>query len=188
MRLTPTRSTTGFNLLLKSFPLRQPWLNLTMRWKVLVPMFSAGSCLAVTAILLSGGTTADRADQAALAAGRLLVAQATREIADKIQAIQADSAAVVDAIGGISMVIMRIHDLHNTIAASVEEQSAATAEIDRSAAQAARDTTAIAAQVTTLAFSAGQATAQAQSAEDAARALAQMAGDQQALIERFRLS
>ena len=56
-------------------------------------------------------------------------AKATEEISRRIEAIQADAAGAVAAIERIDEVIGRVAQLQGTIAAAVEEQTAATHEI-----------------------------------------------------------
>ncbi len=65
-------------------------------------------------------------------------ANATEDISLKIEAIQSDTRAAVDAISEISSVIAHINDLESAIASAVEEQSATTNEIGRIAQEAAR--------------------------------------------------
>src|SRR5215212_4568289 len=75
-------------------------------------------------------------------------AKATEEISSRIQAIQTDTSAAVDAIGQISGVIERINAYSDTIASAVEEQTATTSEIGRNVAEAASGTTEIAQTIT----------------------------------------
>ena len=63
--------------------------------------------------------------------------QATAGITASLAALAADSSAVRDAVERIDEVLTRIDDLQQTIAAAVEQQSAAIAEITRSAGSAA---------------------------------------------------
>ncbi len=63
-------------------------------------------------------------------------ALATEDITKKIAAIQKDTAEMVDAIDQIGTVIDRVNDISNSIASSVEEQSATTSEIARSMGEA----------------------------------------------------
>lgn len=63
--------------------------------------------------------------------------RATDEITGHIQRIQSSTGHVVAAIGGIAAHIREIYDVATSIAAAVEEQGAATAEIVRNLAQAA---------------------------------------------------
>lgn len=63
-------------------------------------------------------------------------AEATTDIASRIEAIQGDTGEVVRAIGRISEVIESINDMQSSIASAVEQQSATTKEMSRSAAGA----------------------------------------------------
>ena len=65
-------------------------------------------------------------------------AKATEDISRKIEAIQTDTKAAVDAIGTISEVINQINGISNTIATAVEEQNATTNEMARNVSEAAR--------------------------------------------------
>jgi methyl-accepting chemotaxis protein len=64
-------------------------------------------------------------------------AKATEDISHKIETIQSDTQAAVDAIASISEVINQIHDISNTIATAVEEQNATTNEMSRNVNEAA---------------------------------------------------
>ena len=72
-------------------------------------------------------------------------ARATEDIARQIAAVQTDTDAAVAAIASISQVIGEMGSIGGTVAAAVQEQTAATGEIARSVDQAAAGT----AQVTT---------------------------------------
>ncbi|MDT0166605.1 methyl-accepting chemotaxis protein, partial [Actinotalea sp. AC32] len=63
-------------------------------------------------------------------------ARATEDIARRVEAIQADTAGAVDAIGQISQIIASINDFQLTIASAVEEQTATTTEMSRGVAEA----------------------------------------------------
>ncbi len=65
-------------------------------------------------------------------------AKATEDISRKIEAIQTDTKAAVDAIGTISGVINQINDISGTIATAVEEQNATTNEMSRNVSEAAQ--------------------------------------------------
>lgn len=67
-------------------------------------------------------------------------AKATEEITSQISAVQNATGQAVSAIGGIGSTISRIHEIAAAIAAAVEEQHAATAEISRNVQQAATGT------------------------------------------------
>ncbi len=65
-------------------------------------------------------------------------ARATEDISRKIEAIQSDTKAAVDAIASISGVINQINDISGTIATAVEEQNATTNEMSRNVSEAAQ--------------------------------------------------
>jgi methyl-accepting chemotaxis protein len=65
-------------------------------------------------------------------------AKATDDIGRRIEAIQSDTEAAVEAIVRIADVIDRIHEIQTNIAGAVEEQSATASEISRAAGAAAR--------------------------------------------------
>ena len=64
-------------------------------------------------------------------------ARATEEISAQIGAVQTTSAKAVEMIGRVRDTIRDVHGVAAAIAAAVEEQNAATAEISRSAQLAA---------------------------------------------------
>ena len=70
-------------------------------------------------------------------------AVATEDISQKIEAIQNDTKAAVNAISQIGQIIGQINDFQNTIASAVEEQAATTNEIARSASAASKNSTEI---------------------------------------------
>lgn len=65
-------------------------------------------------------------------------AKATEDISQKIAAIQGDTHGAIEAIETIRGVIGQIHDISNTIATAVEEQSVTTNEMSRNVAEAAK--------------------------------------------------
>jgi len=67
-------------------------------------------------------------------------ARATEEIAGKVNEMQTATGLAVDAIREITGTIRRINDIATAIAASVEQQGAATSEITRNVQQAATGT------------------------------------------------
>jgi len=74
-------------------------------------------------------------------------AKATDEIAAQISGVQTETKSAVDAIAGISQVIDKISKISSTIAAALEEQSAATNEISRNVQEAAAGTNEVATNV-----------------------------------------
>ncbi len=67
-------------------------------------------------------------------------AKATEDITAKVAEIQSATGQTVTAIGGIGTIVTRIEENISAVAAAVEEQNAATAEIGRNVRQAADGT------------------------------------------------
>ena len=67
-------------------------------------------------------------------------AKATDDIRAQVAAIQAETRSAVDAIQGISKTILEVNEISSSIAAAVEEQTAATQEITRNVHEAASGT------------------------------------------------
>ena len=109
-------------------------------------------------------------------------ARATEEIGQRIEAIQTDSQSAVQAVSQIGAVVRQISDIQSTISTAVEEQAAATNEIERNIAEAAKASSEIARNISGVAAAAGTAAGGADSGQRAAGELAQMAvGLRQAL-------
>jgi len=113
-------------------------------------------------------------------------AKATGEIGKRIDAIQTDTRSAVDAIAEIGTIINRIHDIQNTIATAVEEQTATTNEIGRSVSEAARGSSEIASSISGVAEAAQETSGGASSTQQSARELAVMATELQQLVSMFR--
>jgi methyl-accepting chemotaxis protein len=110
-------------------------------------------------------------------------AEATQDIAARIEAIQSDSQAAISAISAIADIMGKINEAETTIASAVEEQTATTNEIGRSVNEAATGSAEIARNIAGVAASAQEATAGASNTQRAAGELAQLAGDlQKALV------
>jgi methyl-accepting chemotaxis protein len=112
-------------------------------------------------------------------------ARATEDISKRVEAIQADTAGAVEAIGQISTVIGEINDFQATIAAAVEEQTATTNEMNRNVAEAATGTQGIAAAISGLAAGTQETNQQVADAQRAAGELARMSGELQEAVGRF---
>ncbi|SBV97441.1 Methyl-accepting chemotaxis protein [uncultured Alphaproteobacteria bacterium] len=67
-------------------------------------------------------------------------AKATEEITGQIASVQSETHAAVEAIAGVSQRIAQIDGVSSSLAASIEEQTAATSEISRSIQEAASGT------------------------------------------------
>ncbi|GIE85941.1 methyl-accepting chemotaxis protein [Actinoplanes regularis] len=113
-------------------------------------------------------------------------ARATDDISQRVQAIQADTAGAVAAIGEITSVIASINDYQATIAAAVEEQTATTEEMSRSVALAAADAGDIAANITGLATATAVSTEGIAQSQQAVTELSKMANNLQAMVSHFR--
>ncbi len=112
-------------------------------------------------------------------------ARATEDISRRVEAIQADTAGAVDAIGQISSVIGEINDFQATIAAAVEEQTATTNEMNRNVAEAANGSQQIANAISGLAAGTQETNSRVEDAQRAAAELARMSGDLQQAVARF---
>lgn len=110
-------------------------------------------------------------------------AQATEDISKKIQDIQSKTKLSVDAIGEITLIIHQIDDISNTIASSVEEQTATTAEIGHNVSQAAKGSGDIANNIS------GVAQAAQSTAEGATESgeLSRMALELEKIVSRFTI-
>jgi methyl-accepting chemotaxis protein len=114
-------------------------------------------------------------------------AKATEDISQRIDAIQGDSTNAVTAIGEIGNVIVQINDYQTTIAAAVEEQTAATNEISRNLSEAATGVGHIAQNVTGVADEARGAASAASNTNDAAGELTKLAAELQRLVANFEV-
>jgi methyl-accepting chemotaxis protein len=113
-------------------------------------------------------------------------ARATEDIGRRVSAIRGDSRAAVAAISEISQIIEQISTTQTAIAASVQQQSAATAEITRNMGEAARGTDEIAATISSVARSTENTSAAARETQRAASELAMMATELQRTVSQFR--
>ncbi|MGY1813883.1 methyl-accepting chemotaxis protein [Blastococcus sp. SYSU D00820] len=112
-------------------------------------------------------------------------ARATEDISRRVEAIQADTAGAVEAIGRISAVIGEINDFQATIAAAVEEQTATTNEMNRNVAEAAGGSRDIASAISGLAAGTQETNSRVEDAQRAAAELARMSGELQEAVSRF---
>jgi methyl-accepting chemotaxis protein len=109
-------------------------------------------------------------------------AKATEDIGQKIEAIQTDTASSIRAIGDISKIISRINDIQNSIASSVEEQTATTNEIGRNVFEAAKGTGEIAQNIHSVAIAAENTSQGAASSQNAAFELSKLTTDIQKML------
>jgi len=114
-------------------------------------------------------------------------AKATEDISMRIDAIQTDVTAAVDAIAEIGTIIRQVNELQVTIAGAVEEQSATTREIGHNVQSAAGASGDIAKNIMGVASSVESSTAFASDAEHAASRLGNVSRALADLIARYKL-
>jgi len=115
-------------------------------------------------------------------------ASATKDISFKIEAIQTDTTAAIQAIGKISDTIQQIKDISNSIATAIEEQLAASGEIGRNLSEAARGSNEISAGIVKVAQIAKDTAGGSENTQKAAEELARLATELRELTLRFRYS
>ncbi len=114
-------------------------------------------------------------------------AKATEDISRKIEAIQSDTKAAVDAIASISEVINQVNGISNTIATAVEEQNATTNEMARNVSEAARGSGEITSNIAGVTEAAANTSRGASDTQKAAAELAKLATSLRELIGRYKL-
>lgn len=115
-------------------------------------------------------------------------AKATEDISRKIEAIQTDTKAAVDAISSISAVIHQVNDISSTIATAVEEQYATTNEMARNVGEAAHGSGEITHNIAGVAEAAQGTTRGAADTQKAAQQLVETSSELRSLIEQFKLN
>jgi methyl-accepting chemotaxis protein len=114
-------------------------------------------------------------------------AKATEDISRKIEAIQTDTKAAVDAIASISGVIHQINDISNTIATAVEEQNATTNEMSRNVSEAAHGSGEITSNIAGVAEAAQGTTRGATDTQKASQQLVETSTQLRRLVEQFKI-
>ncbi|MBP2231156.1 urea ABC transporter urea binding protein [Azospirillum agricola] len=112
-------------------------------------------------------------------------AKATEDISTQVGAIQSATAEAVSAIRGIAGTIADINEIAATIAAAVEQQGAATAEIARNVQQAARGTEEVARSITGVTEAASDTGTAAGQVLDAAGQVSQRADQLSQEVNNF---
>ena len=115
-------------------------------------------------------------------------AKATEDISVKIEAIQTDTKAAVDAIATISGVIHQINNISGTIASAVEEQDATTNEMARNVSEAAQGSNEITRNVSGVAEAAQGTSRGAADTQQASRQLLETSTQLRQLIEQFKIN
>jgi methyl-accepting chemotaxis protein len=113
-------------------------------------------------------------------------AKATDQITQKIQMIQHDTGASMEALADISGVIARMNDISSTIASAVEEQTATTNEIARNVSDAAKGGSLVTNNIESVAQAAKGTAEGAQETLGAAGELAKMAAELQKMVAQFK--
>ncbi|HVI10885.1 MAG TPA: methyl-accepting chemotaxis protein, partial [Candidatus Binatia bacterium] len=114
-------------------------------------------------------------------------ARATEDISRKIEAIQNDTKAAVEAIASISGVIRHIDGISTTIASAVEEQNATTNEMTRNVGEAATGSAEITHNISGVAEAAQGTSRGASDTQKAAQQLVQTSAELRRLVEQFRI-
>ena len=115
-------------------------------------------------------------------------AKATEDISRKIEAIQSDTKAAVDAIAEISRVINQINGISNTIATAVEEQNATTNEMARNISEAAHGSSEITNNISGVAQAAENTSRGAGDTQKAAQELVDTSAELRWLVEQFKIN
>jgi methyl-accepting chemotaxis protein len=112
-------------------------------------------------------------------------ARATGDIAGRIDSIQSETAAAVQAIADITEIIGRINDSQSSITSAVEEQSATTSAFGQGISRSADDAQTIGTQINAVADHAATNQQYATQTRHAAAALQHVATDLRQLITAF---
>jgi methyl-accepting chemotaxis protein len=114
-------------------------------------------------------------------------AKATEDISRKIETIQGDTKAAVEAIASISEVINQVNGISSTIATAVEEQNATTNEMSRNVSEAAHGSGEITSNINGVAQAAESTSRGAMDTQKAAQQLVETSAELRRLVERFKI-
>jgi methyl-accepting chemotaxis protein len=114
-------------------------------------------------------------------------AKATEDISRKIEAIQTDTKAAVDAINAIGSVINQVNDVSSTIATAVEEQNATTNEMSRNVSEAAQGSVEITSNIAGVAEAAQSTSRGARDTQKASQQLVESSAQLRRLVEQFKI-
>jgi methyl-accepting chemotaxis protein len=112
-------------------------------------------------------------------------AKATEEIRSQIAAVQTETANAVQAIRGICETIIKVNEISTSVAAAVEQQTAATREIARNAEQAAAGTADVSRNITGVTEAAGHTGVAASQVLNSSSELTKQAEKLRAEVDRF---
>lgn len=113
-------------------------------------------------------------------------AKATEDITNRIGAIQTDSQAAVEAIGGISQAMDKLNAISGAIAASVEEQTATTNEVSRVVLESTKAVDSIATIVRGVSGAATESKTASESTLAASRELGELAVRLKSIINKVQ--
>jgi methyl-accepting chemotaxis protein len=111
--------------------------------------------------------------------------KATEEISNQIAGVQDATKSSVTAIEGIFTTIGQINEISTTIAAAIEEQTAATAEISRNVEQAAVGTKEVSSNIVGVTQAAGETGQVSVQVLDAAKSLAEQSDSLRREVDGF---
>ena len=114
-------------------------------------------------------------------------ARSAEEIFARIEAIQHDSRASLDALERMGAVIGEVDGIASTIAAAVEEQTATTREISRCVSEGAASAANISREIADVARDAEETRKESDEVAATSRDLARLAETLEGLVSRFRL-
>jgi methyl-accepting chemotaxis protein len=114
-------------------------------------------------------------------------AKATEDISRKIEAIQDDTKAAVEAIASISGIINQVNDISTTIASAVEEQNATTNEMARNVSEAAQGSNEITQNIAGVAEAAASTSRGASDTQQAAQQLVETSKALRELVGKFNI-
>jgi methyl-accepting chemotaxis protein len=112
-------------------------------------------------------------------------AKATEEISSQISSVQSATKSSVEALESIFGTIGQISQISTTIAAAIEEQSAATAEISRNVEQAAIGTKEVSSNISGVTQAAGETGQVSQQVLEAAKSLAHQSDELRKEVDGF---
>src|SRR5256885_9891855 len=113
-------------------------------------------------------------------------AKATEDISGKIETIQADTKAAIEAIANITSIINQVNAISGTIATAVEEQNATTNEMAHNVSEAARGSGEITQNISVVSEAADSTTRGAANTQQAAAELSKMASSLRELVAHFK--
>jgi methyl-accepting chemotaxis protein len=112
-------------------------------------------------------------------------AKATEDIAAQIASMQGVTTTAVHAITGIGSTIRNMNDIAVTIAAAVEEQTAATAEISRNVGEAATGAAEVSSNVAQVTDAVARTGSAADEVLGSARTLSELAVRMRGEVDQF---